>query len=839
MARLRLFGRRAAPGLLARQARPRGTVRLRLPLWGRRLRLAGLGLLLALGALFALPLPAGLRHPRQGGSLQILDRQGRLLREVLSPRYGSSRWVALEDISPYLVAATLAAEDRRFFYHPGVDPLAVARAAWANLRAGAIVQGGSTLTQQLVRNLTPLPRGLGGKVLEACYAVRLEAALSKHDILELYLNRVPYGNQAWGVGAAAQLYFAKAPSQLSLAEAAWLAVLPRAPGALDPYRSPGEVRALQRALLRRMAPSLDPAVLARALAEPVAVQPPRQGFAAPHFCDYVLSRAGPGGSGSLRTTLDLGLQETCEGLLRTHLGRLRDQGVGNGAVLVVHVPTGDILAMVGSRDYFDPDGGQVNAVLARRQPGSALKPFTYSLYLERGGTAASILPDVDVDPARTDRGFLPRNYDGTFHGPVRLRTALACSYNVAAVRVCEALGPAAVLERLRRLGFESLDRSPEHYGAGLTLGTGEVTLLELARAYRCLARGGRLGPLRVLRDEPPGVEEQVIDERVACVLTDILADPFARAPAFGADSPLRLPFPCAAKTGTSKDFRDNWCVGYSPEYVVAVWVGNFDASPMRDVSGITGAGPLFRDIFLALQRHPRPFPLPPGLVRAPVCSLSGLAPGDDCPETLEELFLEGTVPRQRCTWHRRLQVDTRTGRPAAADCPAQMRAWRVFEVYPPLYQAWAASAGRPLLVGAASSPSARYETGPLLASASQGSEGDPQPPGGRESPEGVVSPPSPAAVAPAGLVLAFPEEGAVFRTDPVLRRQYQALRLRALVPPGLGSVSFWVDGRCVGSATAPFEVRWVLRQGRHRAWVTARGPGGERVRSPPVAFEVR
>lgn len=802
--------------------------------------LARVLLLLLVGVLVGWPLPEELARPHQEASLILLDRHGEVLREVPSSRNGVSRWVSLDQVAPVLVQATILAEDRRFHLHPGVDPLALLRSAWINLRAGRVLTGGSTLTQQLVRNLRPAgPRGVGTKILEAWEAVRMEVHFSKAEILEAYLNRVPYGNGAYGIEAASRRYFQKSASRLSPAEAAALAVLPRAPEALDLVSRPQEVAALQRDLLERMGEAgiLAEEDLREALEVPLLAAPMHDRFAAPHFCDLVLAGLPPAaGSQQVRTSLDASLQGLAEDLLEAHLARLAGQNVGNGAVVILDVATGEILAMVGSRNYFDPAAGQVNAALALRSPGSTLKPFMYGLALERGRTAASVLPDLEFHPDGARDGFLPRNYDWTHHGPVRLRTALACSYNLAAVRTLQELGPQALLGRLHELGFTCLDRPASHYGTGLTLGDGEVCLLDLALAYRALARGGLYGPARpVLASADGGTwkpvptlpSRQVMDPGACFVLSDILADPEARAPAFGRHGPLSLPFPCAAKTGTSKDYRDNWTLGYTPRHVVGVWVGNFDGRSMVGASGVTGAAPLFRDLMLALrareeaQAPPRAaetgFVAPAGVVQAAVCPVSGHRPGLDCPGSMSEWFLPGTVPSAPCRVHRRVALDRRTGGRAVPSTPDSERVERVYEVYPPLYRAWMAEVGLPVPPEGPTSGSNSRSTRPVLPVA---------PPRDRSPGDHPES----ASAGPIRLAIASPEEGAVFRLDPVLRREYQKVTLRAVVPEGVPEVEWRLDGRTLARCGPPFTTRWPLTPGEHTLVLRAAGVGEASIR---------
>ena len=750
---------------------------------------------------FAPTLPQPLLEPHRALSLRILDRNGVVLRDVLSTQAGVAHWRALSEISPYLINATIVSEDQRFFSHWGIDSVAVVRAARENWRHNRVVQGGSTLTQQTVRTLLDQQtRDFKAKIQEAYWALRLDRHYSKEQLLEIYLNRISYGSQCYGVEAAAQFYFAKPAGQLSCAQAAFLAILPRAPESFRPYQDPEEIQVLQKQLLRRMheAGKINAEQLELALSEPILLHAGPSFFEAGHFCDYVLkTQPAKADQGVLQTTLDSGLNREVQAILKTHVGRLRNHGVGNGAVVILDVFTGDILAMVGSTDY---EGSQFNAATAGRQPGSALKPFTYALAMEHGKTAASLLPDLDLYPRQVANGYIPRNYDNKFHGPVRLRTALACSYNVPVVRVLEELGAEVLLTRLRNLGFERLTDTPQHYGLGLTLGDGEVTLLELANAYRVLARSGRFQPTRSTMGGAETSATPVIDRRAAYLITDILKDRLERVPAFGRSSPLNLPFDCAAKTGTSKSYRDNWTVGYTPRYVVAVWVGNFDGSSMRDVSGITGAGPIFRDCFLELEKRDGgspAFTVPEGIEEVAICPVSGELPGPNCPSSIHDRFLSERKPTSTCGVHQRFLVDA-AGRPSGAPLPGT-QGGRVFLVYPPIFRNWMASEGMPL-----------------------------PPVGGLSEKDSTP------------VRVAFPDSESVFRRDPVVRADYQEIHFRAVVPGETARVEWRIDDTLQKSSAAPFDVWWKLTPGRHRASLTAfdaRGRGlGE---SAAITFSVR
>ena len=467
-------------------------------------KLLAFGLVFCAGLVLStlVPLPAGRLRPEPVVSFRILDREGVLLREVLSDAGGRCRWVTLDDVSPFLIRATIAAEDRFFYFHRGVDGLSTLRAAWQNFRHGRVVSGASTISQQVVRNVYPGRRTIGTKLVQTWLALRLERTLSKNGILAQYFNRVSYGNQAFGIEAAARLYFDKPAAQLSLAEAALLAAVPRSPSVLNPYRSTAPLRKKQRQIIRSMAGlgfvTGDEA--RRALAEPWHVVSREEKFKAPHFCDYLLNllpEVERPGLAAVVTTLDSGLQEKLEVMLKRYLDAVRDRGITNGALVVLDNRTGEIRALVGSRDYFDEDNaGQVNGALALRQPGSALKPFTYALALEKGLTAGSIVEDAPFRSAAGGGAYMPQNYDRKYHGPMSLRSALACSYNVPAVALLDAVGPDLLLRRLSSLGLSTLSRSPGYYGVGLTLGNGEVKLLELAGAYAALARSGRYRPVQ-------------------------------------------------------------------------------------------------------------------------------------------------------------------------------------------------------------------------------------------------------------------------------------------------------------------------------------------------------
>jgi penicillin-binding protein 1C len=786
----------------------------------------------------AWPLPDTAAPDRATVSLRITDRSGQLLREV-RPN-GRGQPVALDAMAPAAIDALLATEDRRFGWHPGIDPIAIVRAAWTDLRHGAIISGGSTITMQVARILrNARSRGWIDKLLEMHLALRLELRYAKEEILAMWLNRVPFGNRARGIEAASQLYFNKSARDLTTAEAAFLVGLPQSPSRYNPFRHLDRAQARQERVLRAMerAGHLTAAERRRLASLSLDVQAPEHAFHAPHFVNRVarsLSAASADSDRStrstfnappsnappveVRTTLDLDLQRKVSAIVSGHIAQLEDRSVTNAAAVVLDNATGAVRAYVGSADFWnDRSGGQNDGVQMLRQPGSALKPFTYAAALStRRYTPASILADIPLQVLEAGAAFAPENYDRRYHGPTPLREALASSYNVPAVRMARELGPETLLQTLRRAGFASLDQPASYYGVGLTLGNGEVQLIELARAYAALARGGSLPPVRTerwrvtadgdtLRPPTHSPRPTGISPQVAFLITHILKDPEARAPAFGRGGPLELPFSAAAKTGTSKDYRDNWTVGYTPEHTVAVWAGNFDGSPMRWVSGISGAGPIFQSIMREIGTGGS-FEPPSGIETATICPASGQRPGAHCPAPRSEVFLPGTVPTDTCTVHRRVRIDTRSGLRATAGTPERFVTARVFAVHPERYHPWMREHDLPL-------PPPRPPTAARPDSAS-------------DAPTTVTD----------RLQIQYPDDGTTYRLDPVLRDRYQQIHLRGTAAEDLRNVHWTVDG---GRLDADYrDATWRLAPGTHTLALHALRPDGRPVQSRSVRIRV-
>lgn len=608
------------------------------------------------------PLPAGMAAPAPVPRLTVEDRAGLPLRTTRADDGSRGGWTPLGEVEPRLIQAFLAAEDHRFFAHHGVDARAVARALRDNVRGGRRA-GASTLTMQTARLLRPIPRTWTGKARQAMWALRLDSHLEKDALLEQYLNRVPLGQATVGVSAASSLYFGRTARDLSLGQAALLAGIARSPARDNPLASAERARRRRDVVLSRMR-ELGWATaeeVARAREEPVLSPDPRSPFLAPHFTARVLQWGAAEGlrpDGVWRTSLDLELQTLLEAEVRATVRALGARGGRHAAAVVLDNPTGEVLAWVGSPDFTAPGTGQVDMVASPRQPGSTLKPFLFALAFDRGHTAATIIPDVPRSYATTMGPYRPQNYDRRFHGPVRAREALASSYNLPAVELAERVGVSPFLETLRRAGFSSLSRPASHYGLGLALGNGDVTLLELANGYRALARGGEWTPHRwrpAAPGEPAMVREQVVSPRAAALVLDVLGDADARVPGFGERTPFDFPFPAAAKTGTSRNFTDNWAVGVTQGFTVAVWVGDFSGRPMHGVSGVTGAGPLlYRAMLLTATRRPPgllPTPAEAGLVPVRVCRLSGMLATPGC-DALTEWFVPGTEPTRPDDWER-------------------------------------------------------------------------------------------------------------------------------------------------------------------------------------------
>lgn len=619
------------------------------------------GLLLTLAfAPWAAPLPAALATSARPSA--VLDRRGR---EIVAYDRGAG---ANQDWGRWLPVVTLAAEDHRFQLHPGVDPIGIARAFRANVRVGGIAQGGSTIDQQLARRLVPRSPGLRGKAQEALLALQLRAVLGKAEVLNQYLSRTWYGNNSVGAGVAAFTYFGRPAAVLSLAQAATLAAIPRRPADINPVANPGLARrARDRVLARTFELGwINAAEHADAIAEPLTLTRNEVVDQAPHFTRRVLQPNGRAAAarinrgtaeihaaeiGTIKTGLDLDLQVAAQAAVDRQLTLLEGRNVSNAAVVVVHNPTRQVRAYVGSRNWDGP-AGQVDLAASPRSPGSALKPFLYARVLENGASLADIVSDTPGAWTTTHGSWSPRNYGEGSAGPVTLRHALGNSLNIPAVRLAEQIGNADIHRTLTELGLTTLLERPDHYGLGLVLGDAEVRLDELVAAYAAFASDGHYRPLRFRSDDPKPAPKKIFSKVASFLILDALDDPSARTRSFGYDSALEPDYPMSAKTGTSTGFRDNWAIGVTPQFTIGVWVGNADGSSMTEVSGITGAGPILREVADAamsgVQR--KSFVVPNSLSTISTCALSGRTATQFCPGQRTE-WLQVSRTHPACDWH--------------------------------------------------------------------------------------------------------------------------------------------------------------------------------------------
>lgn len=640
---------------------------------------------------FSLPSPEKVvRH--EGFSTKILDRNGDVLYDIFSDQRRTA--VKFEDVPIYLKQATIAIEDKNFYKHQGFDPFGIIRGVLKIFTLGR-AQGGSTLTQQLVKNVLLSPeRSVFRKIKEFVLSIQIEKKYSKDEILLMYLNEAPYGGTAWGVETASETYFGKKVNDLNLVESAILAGFPQRPSAYSPYSStPRAFIGRTQAVLRRMREDgyidRDQEKEALSQLETMEFQARGASFKAPHFVQYVQKiledRYGESvvetGGLKVTTTLDLGLQEKAQEIVKEEIAKVEGQHITNGAAIAINPETGEILAMVGSKDFNDPDyDGQVNVTLSLRQPGSSIKPITYVSAFKKGFTSSTLIMDVPTTfpGGENQPDYQPVNYDGKFRGPIQVRYALANSINVAAVKVLALVGIRDTLETAYDLGISSLKPDKEtlsRVGLSLTLGGGEVRLLELTSAYSAFVNEGyKVDPVAILKVEDrngkvleevkPEKKKRVLSPEQAWLIADILSDNAARQEIFGTNSLLNITGrQIAVKTGTTNDKRDNWTVGGNPQALVGVWVGNNDNSPMKSVaSGVSGASPIWRKVLLeALVGKPGvTFKQPSGIVSAAVDSVSGYRAHDGYPSRME-YFINGTEPGED-TVHKKLKVCKNDGK---------------------------------------------------------------------------------------------------------------------------------------------------------------------------------
>lgn len=770
---------------------------------------------------------------QEAGTVKIWDRNKTLLYESATT-VGKKTPVAYGQLPADLINATVAAEDNSFWSNAGIDVKALARALFQNASKGQIVSGASTITQQLARitiispHQNP-PRTIDRKIREIIIAFRLNLTYTKKEILTKYLNNVYYGNLAYGIQSAAQVYFDKDAARLSLAESALLAGLVASPENRNPFTYPEEAKKRQRQVLELMVKQgyISEARAAEARQEPLNLVPKPADIKAPHFVHYILSEldtlAVRNRHGlNVYTTLDYPTYSLSEEVASLWVNRLRDEhNLSNAALILIKNDTGEIIDMLGGIDYFDATrSGQVNMTTARRQPGSALKPVTYAAAFMQGYTPASLIYDVKkVYKTKRGEGFSPNNYDGRFHGLVLAREALASSLNVPAVEMLNRIGIGAFLKTAKNMGITTFTQE-DRYDLAITLGGGEVRLIDLANVFAGFARGGIYKPFyaidqitddngNVVYANKPGTGKPALGKnsrQIAYLISSILSDPKARIPAFGEKNPLVLSRPAAVKTGTTTDWHDNWTVGYTPDYTVGVWVGNNDNRPMDNISGIVGAAPIWNQFFEEfLKGKPaKQFDRPEKIKEVTVCALSGKLPDGLCPEKTTEIFIEGTEPKDVSKLHRKVKIDMRNGLVAGNGCPEEYVDSRIFIVYPPEVYTWAVEDGQEVIP---------QRFSPLC-------NGTPQ-----ANPRSFLE-------------ITHPRNQAVFETAPLMVNN-EAVIFEANTSPDIGKLTWYVDGTPVGTAaTFPYSFSWTPVKGNHVVKSVGKTDGGATVESAAVHFSV-
>lgn len=626
--------------------------------------------LLALSVWLSLrPLPLRLEPPGgPPGKRQVVDRRGEPLSYTFSRGWNYSDQRPLHAIPESLQRAFVEAEDHRFYEHSGVDWIARCHAIWQNIRALRTVRGASTISEQVVRMLHPRPRTLWSRFIEGFEAQELERTFTKGEILEFYLNQVPFGARRRGVVQAARYFWDRDIETLSDRERLALAVMARAPDRLDLHKNPDGSERGVATLATTLAHKgiLDEDARAALSLEKLHQTRADLTVRADHFIRYAQAHASARDTGPIRTTLSAALQQKIQEILDTRVRALASKQVTDGAVLVVDNRTSEIIAWVNAGSDDEGEGGQLDAIVTPRQPGSTLKPFLYAAALTKGWTPATIISDAPLAEPVGAGLHTYRNYSRMHYGDISLREALGNSLNIPAIKAIHFVGKFEFLDLLRSAGFVSLDKGAEFYGEGLALGNGEVTLFELVQAYATLARRGLWKPLTVTLDEERGEREpsrRIFSPEVSSVIGDILSDPHARRREFGSDGLLRLPVQTAVKTGTSTDYRDAWVIGYTEDYTVGVWMGNLNRLSMHDITGAKGPALVLRSVFAELQRlgESTPLYLSPSLLHRRICPHSGKLASPSCPQ-LEELFIASTEPSARCDGRHGLPLSAGSGR---------------------------------------------------------------------------------------------------------------------------------------------------------------------------------
>ncbi len=769
----------------------------------------------------------------QSGTIKIWDRNNTLLYESAG-EVGKKIPITYNDLPEHLINAVIASEDITFWTNPGVDFRAIARSTFINLKERKIVSGASTVTQQLTRASIISPqkipsRSIVRKIREILIALRITILYSKEDILTMYFNQMYFGNLAYGIQAASTTYFDKDVSQLSLAESAFLVGLLSSPDKRNPFTNINEAKKEQGQVLDLMVKHgfIPKEKTEEVKQEELAIIKKRTNIKAPHFVHYVLREIDTLGIKdnqglNIYTTLDYPTFSLSEDLVTIWVDRLKDQhDLSNAALMLIKNDSGEIIDMLGGVDYFDAThSGQVNMTTALRQPGSALKPVTYATAFMQGYTPATLIYDVNkVYKTKKGEGFTPNNYDGRYHGLVLAREALASSFNLPAVEMLDRIGMNNFLKVARDLGITTFTQE-DRYDLSLTLGGGEVKLLELTNIFASFAREGEYkepyaiqkivtdnGKILYTHQEKQGA--QVLGQngkQVAYLISNILSDPKARIPGFSEKNPLVLSHPAAVKTGTTTDWHDNWTVGYTPSYTVGVWVGNNDNHPMREITGVVGAAPIWNQFFEEfLKGKPtEQFIRPERIREMEICAMSGELPDGLCPEKISELFIEGTEPKEASKLHKKVFIDKRNGLLADDSCPKNFVEEKVFIDYPPEVYTWAIQNNQEVIP---------RQSSPLC--------------NGNQQFSGNTY-----------LEITYPKEKTVFESAPFLVNN-EGVIFEVNVSPNIDKVLWYLDGKLLRETTSfPFQVSWKPQVGKHTIVANGITESNEKVKSEEISFSV-
>lgn len=769
----------------------------------------------------------------QTGTIKIWDRNNVLLYESAGS-VGKKIPITYDKLPKHLIDAAIASEDISFWTNPGVDFKAIGRSTIINIKEGRIVSGASTISQQLARISIISPnqistRSFIRKVREILVSLRLNTSYSKKDILEMYFNQMYFGNLAYGIQAASSTYFDKDVSQLSLAESTFLVGLLSSPARRNPFTNLKEAKGRQVQVLNLMVKHrfIPKEKADSAKKEKIVLTKKKNNIKAPHFVHYILQEVDTLGIEkdlgiNVYTTLDFPTFTLSEDIAKLSVGRLKDQhDLSNASLVLIENDSGEILTMLGGIDYFDAThAGQINMATSPRQPGSALKPITYATAFMQGYTPATLIYDVKkVYKTKKGEGFTPNNYDGRFHGLVLAREALASSLNLPAVEILDRIGIKKFLKVARNLGITTFTQE-DRYDLALTLGGGEVKLLELTNIFSSFARGGEYktpyaiqkivsdwGKILYIHKNEQRI--QVLGKKgkqVAYLISNILSDPKARIPGFGEKNPLVLSRPAAVKTGTTTDWHDNWTVGYTPTYTVGVWVGNNDNHPMKDITGVVGAAPIWNQFFEEfLKSKPvEQFIRPDGMKEVDVCVLSGKLLDGLCPEKTSEVFIEGTEPKEKSRLHKKVLIDKRNGLLAGSSCPEDFIEEKIFIDYPSQVYTWAVEDNQEVIP---------RQFSPLCNSTRQ-----------------ITSQPY--------LEITYPKEKTIFESAPFLVNN-QRVVFEISTSSTINKVTWYVDGNVFKlTQEFPFTVSWSPQLGQHVIKAVGETFNSKKIESEHVHFSV-